>query len=223
LLIRYRLLITNSLLILALTGTYWARRTEGTPVSGPDFLRPLNLPFRGWSATDRELTDAEARMLKPDAVVIRAYRGARGERVELAVIAGHRKETVHTPGFCMQGGGWELLSEQQHALDLPGGRQIPVVRSVMTKEGAGLVATYFFTDGDYSTRSLVQFQVSQLLKRLRGERTMGALVRVLVPLSGDKSGAEALSDKFVQAVVPRVLDAVRECGSPGRQATNVAD
>ena len=205
---RYRLLIINSILLLALLGAYWGRRVEDAVPSRTDFLRPLDLPFRGWKTTDAVLTPSDLNLLKPDAVLVRRYQGPDGQSAELAVIAGHRKQSVHTPGFCMVGGGWEALVQGECDLVL-GDRRIPAVRSVMAVGARQVVATYFFTDGDYCTRSLVQFQGVQLLKRFRQEIPVGALVRILVPIRTDRAEAERLADDFARATVPKVLASLR--------------
>src|SRR5579871_5179453 len=116
-LLRHRLLILNGVLLLALLGNHWGRQLESASVACPTFLQQLPLPFRNWSATDIALTRSEIEMLEPDAVLMRRYQSPDGRQVaELAVIAGHRKRSVHTPYVCMRGGGWEILS--QHRVDL---------------------------------------------------------------------------------------------------------
>jgi EpsI family protein len=206
-LLRYRLLIVNLVLSFTLAGSYWGRRVENAQVSQADFLKPLNMPFKAWKTSDASLTASELDLLKPDATLVRRYTGPNKEMVEIAVIAGHRKQSVHTPGFCMVGGGWEITSQEAHTLALPG-RKVEATRSVMTNKGQQLVATYFFTDGEFSTRNILEFQGSQLLKRFQREVPIGALVRVIVPVQRTQADAEKLSDEFAQATVPSVLAAL---------------
>jgi EpsI family protein len=207
-LLRYRLLIVNLVLALTVAGSYWGRRVENAEVSRADFLKPLNMPFRGWKTNDATLTASELNLLKPDATLVRRYTGPNKEMAEIAVIAGHRKQSVHTPGFCMVGGGWEITSQEAHTLALPD-RKVDAVRSVMTNKGQQLVATYFFTDGQFSTRNILEFQGSQILKRFQREVPIGALVRVIVPVQRTQTDAEKLSDEFARATVPSVLAALR--------------
>ena len=101
-----------------MAGSYWGRRVENAEVSRADFLKPLNMPFRGWKTNDATLTASELNLLKPDATLVRRYTGPNKEMAEIAVIAGHRKQSVHTPGFCMVGGGWEITSQEAHTLAL---------------------------------------------------------------------------------------------------------
>jgi len=206
--IRFRLLILNAILLLALLGSHAGRRIESASFAHSDFLRNLNLPFRGWTTHEEALTPGELTLLEPDATLIRSYNAPNHAWTQLAVIAGHRKKSVHTPGFCMAGGGWEILTQQDAQLVLPG-RRIKATRAVMIKDGQQLMATYFFTDGSYCTNNLVQFQGVQVLKRFRAEVPIGALVRVLVPVVTNQTEAENTTNEFIQATLPRTLDALR--------------
>jgi hypothetical protein len=230
---RYRWFIVNAIFLVALLGSQVGRRIENATVTHPDFLKELNLPFRGWVTSDTAITQDELDLLQPDATLVRRYKapdnpvtsGPKAGKeaaaakdvkgipeapwAELAVIAGHRKRSVHTPAFCMTGGGWEILSKKNFDIALSDGRRIPATRAVMIKDNAQLVTTYFFTDGDYCTRDLLRFQGAQIMKRFQAKVPLGALVRVIVPVSRSQADSENLSDVFSQAVVPGVLESLR--------------
>jgi EpsI family protein len=141
----------------------------------------------------------------------------KGFSAELAVIAGHKKRSIHTPAFCMVGGGFETLTQESYTLQLADGKQIPVARSIMEGHNKERnqdwqeVVTYFFTDGDFCTPSLVRFQIAQFFARFQSTIPMGATVRIRVPIRGDDVvGAKKLSDAFARATVPGVLAALRQ-------------
>lgn len=206
-----RLFIVNLLVALVIAGSYWGRRIEGAEVAQSDFLSGLDLDFRGWKTQDMQLTAREMELLEPDGVVVRRFLAPdrSGMFAELAVIAGHRKKTVHTPGFCMAAGGWEQVAQRPFTISLAD-RQIPAVRTIFSQKSSRLMATYFFTDGSYSTRHLLRFQMVQMLRRLNVGVPLGALVRIIVPTSEDSTAAERLSDQFTAEVLPPVLQALRE-------------
>lgn len=207
---KYRILTVNTVLAATLLGSLWGRRTEALPVPKNDFLRPLSLPFRGWKTSEMSLSEREKEMLRPDATLLRSYESPdKRAAVDFAVIAGHRKQTVHTPAFCLAGGGWETLSTRDYALTV-GNRKIESVRSIMLADGREVVVTYFFTDGEFSTRELVRYQAAQMLRRLRAEIPMGALVRIIVPVGTDREAAERLSDEFAGETLPKILDKIRD-------------
>ena len=205
-----RFWILSAILAATLLGLYGARRTAPTDGGDGDCLRGLSLPFKDWTSREQTLTAHERDLLQPDTVLLRQYRSRSGsEEIGIAVIAGHRKQTVHTPAFCMAGGGWNTLLENDVTI-LPGSGRIEAVRAVMESEGHRILVTYFFTDGARSRRSLTTFQAEQLWERLRGTAPSGALVRLITPIGADRSRAERLSDAFAAAVLPAVLKRMRE-------------
>lgn len=208
-----RLWIINALLLLTLAGAAWGRYSEVAVAAPRDFLPADQLRFRDWTFEDQPIAPDERAMLDPDAFLVRRYRSPDGkEAAELAVVAGHQKRTVHSPGFCMAGGGWEVMAETEETVDI-GGRRIPVKRSLQSKKGQHVLATYFFTDGDLATTSVVRLQAKQLFTRLRGGLPMGALVRVLVPVSRNGAAAQARSDELLRATAPALLARLREVRS----------
>ncbi len=206
---RHRLLIVNAILMLTLLGSLWGRHIEGATLAQPLFLQHLDLPFRNWTSQDAGLSHVELSLLQPDAFLVRRYRDRSNGRAELAVIAGHRKRSIHTPGFCMEGKGLETLWTRACHLRLPE-REIEATRSLMTQDNHQLLVTYFFTDGVYTTRDLLQFQCVQMLKRFRSQIPLGALVRILVPVERDQAAAEKLCDEFALATVPGVMRSLRQ-------------
>lgn len=206
--LRSRLLILNSLLLLALLGNHWGRRIESATVAQKDILHHLSLPFRDWKVSDAAISASDWLQLEPDEALVRNYQSPQMEAVELTVIVGHRKRTVHTPTLCMTGGGWEILSQRYLDIPLPG-RKIHAVRQLLTREGKQAYMTYFFTDGDYCSPSLAQFQTVQLLKRLKASVPLGALVRMIVPITGNPADADAISDAFALATLPQVLSTLQ--------------
>lgn len=204
---RYRFLWACLVLLFAFAGSSWARRIETGKLDQPDFLTRLNPQFRGWTTSDIPLDANEAELLEPDAYLIRRYLSPQGVGVELAVVAGHRKRTVHTPGFCMAGGGWETLAQKSPLLTIEG-RQVKATQLLLARDGRRVLTTYFFTDGAYTTNSLVTFQASQLLNRLQSRVPLGAVVRILAPVSGELADAERLTDEFAQSVLPGVMTAL---------------
>jgi EpsI family protein len=203
-----RVLAVNAALLLALLGGNWGRRTAAPADVPPDLLSRMPLPFRGWATADQGLTAREKALLRPDAVLLRRYRSPGGQTAELAVIAGHRKQTVHTPAFCMAGDGWEIVAKRAVAVTLED-RRIAATRAVLVSDGRELLATYFFTDGRLCTPSLLRFQGVQLLERLHAQPPFGALVRILVPVRGNRNAAERLSNDFARSVLPEILKSLR--------------
>jgi EpsI family protein len=216
---RYRLVILNVLLLMALTGSMYGRQIESAKVKETHFLSSLDLSFRDWQIGPDGMSKKELPFLEPDDYYIHDYIAPRGREygwIQLAVIAGHRKKTVHTPGFCMAGGGWDVITAQNSTLEVDR-KAVPISRSVMSndKGGGSIIVSFFFTDGEYHTPSLVRYQMHQLLKRFGTALPVGALVRIITPVPGqgtpaDIKVAEDLTREFANATLPKVLNALRE-------------
>ena len=206
--IRFRLLILNVILLLALFGSHIGRRIESASFTHASFLHDLKLPFRGWTPTEEAVPPKDLALLDPDATLMRTYTAPDHAWAQLTVIAGHRKKSIHNPGFCIAGSGWDILTQQDTQLVLPG-RRIRATRALMSSDGKQLLTTYFYTDGSYCTNNLIQFQGVQVLKRFRAEVPIGALIRVMVPVTTNEAEAENTSNEFIQATLPRTLEALR--------------
>lgn len=209
---RYRFLLANAFLLLALLGGYWGRRIEGATLKRGDLLSRLKLPYQNWKATDFAIPTDELRLLEPDATLARRYESPTGQTIELMVIAGHRKRSIHLPSYCMAGGGWDTLSQRDVFLPQANGA-IPAAQARMTREGVTMLATYFFTDGAHSTRSLTQFQAQQIAERFHARLAPGALVRLLVPIRATpdaQASAEQLTADFAASVLPPILNSLRD-------------
>lgn len=173
-----------------------------------ELFRGSDVPFRGWKTVPLSLPADQAALLEPEAMLFRRYEGA-GEWVELAVVAGHRKRTVHSPGFCMAGGGWEPVLRRQ--VRLPLGRQAVTASCALLERGASRQwVTYFFTDGRTATDDLLRFQLLQFGSRLRGRPAPGALVRLILPARRGEIGPPARLAEFASTVLPSVIGRLRD-------------
>jgi len=197
---------------MALAGSLWGKQIENARVEKCEFLSKLDLSFRGWKHKDFPLSKDEVHLLEPDDVIIRRFESEDGRNgAELAVIAGHRKRTVHTPGFCMAGSGWDVVTQHNRNLNIEG-RTIQVSEQLMSSEKAKVkkLVTFFFSDGNFTTASLSRFQFKQLMKRFSSGVPIGALVRIIVPVEGsDAKAARQQTNEFAMATLPQVLEALR--------------
>jgi EpsI family protein len=206
---KFRFPITIACLFLTLMGARWVEQTGGGPVRQSDELGVLEIPFRGWAELDLDLMPEEVAMIRPEAMLMRRYEAPNGEAVELTVIASRDKRSIHNAAYNLTGGA-EVEQQRSRTIALSD-RQIPVTHAtLMNEKGGRSVAIYFFTDGNFATNSINRYQWNQLGKRLRGESTLGALVRVSAPIPTDSATADALTVEFTKAAFPVVLKGVRD-------------
>lgn len=205
---RRRLLMVNFLLLGTLALARWGQPVGPAAREHGNFLASLPLPYHGWTASDLKLTADDLALLEPEAFVVRNYRSSTGQTIQLAVVAGREKRTVHTPAFCMTGSGWETVIQRPVVLEADG-HDIPAVQSTLAQNGAYVLTTYFFTDGNYCSDDLLRFQALELMGRLRGREPLGALVRIITPYGRSPNSAQALTRNFAQTVLPSVLAGLR--------------
>ncbi len=204
-----RFFIAGCVMLVALFGNIWNKSIENASYAGSDVIANLNIDYHGWKTTNGTISAGDLKLLRPDSYLIRQYLSPdKSQEVDLAVIAGHRKQSIHTPGFCMVGGGWEITSKQPVTVHSSVG-PIQAMQSFMTQSGERLVALYFYTDGSYSTDNLIKFQAVELLKRIERRAPEGALVRVIVPVRDDPNPAVSLAHDFLLNSAPKIMSALR--------------
>jgi EpsI family protein len=158
-------------------------------------------------------------MLQPDAYVHRVYDRPDGASVVLSVIYGHRKDTFHSPGFCLLGGGWSIMSKGVVQGSPVGSAEEPVRwnRLLLRKHDDRAVVLYTYLRQGGATASWTVFQGHLLSQRLRGSPGSGALVRLVVPATGEGDAAERNGLAFLAKAYPALLRSLDSGGAGDRQ------
>ena len=128
-----RVLAMLAVLLAAQLAAWAARPADGPPAA----LAADRIPLRAgdWHGRDLGALDAMTLdMLAPDAYLNREYASADGSLAHLAVIFGHLKETFHSPGFCLLGGGWNIVAKSRLAVETGRGAPIVVNRFLLARE-----------------------------------------------------------------------------------------
>jgi EpsI family protein len=219
--------------LLALAGVAVRLVAEDAPgrvVSTPMRLGSVATVAGSWRSIGERPLDAEAlRLLAPDATLWRTYRRAggadvgtprrrryadpgvasapgsaasRGE-VDLMVVYGHRKQTFHSPAFCMPGAGYQIITKRQTRLRIPGvAEALPINAMTVQKGNRRLLVCYWYVHGGEATTGLARHTAGLLWRRLRRQPASGALIRLMTPV-GDAEGPalDTISD-FVAAIYP---------------------
>jgi hypothetical protein len=71
-------------------------------------LKELPVRVAEWTGKDMELDAVSLEQLQPDDYVWRTYTDPNGIPLDFMVVYGHLKQTYHSPGFCLPGGGWQI-------------------------------------------------------------------------------------------------------------------
>lgn len=180
-----------------------AQTEHGAAWSSPN-LSSVPASFGGWRSENRQLDAVSRSLLEPDAVLWRTYVDPAGVPLDFLVVYGHRKKTFHSPGFCLPGGGWEIVSKRTVNLDLQGGNPRRVCANLfeIQNQGRRQIALYWFAHRGGTTPSLIRHNLGLMCSRVAHQRATGALVRVLVPVLTTEDDAIRRAVLFLKRVYP---------------------
>lgn len=183
----------------------WATRPAPTPPA-PVPIERVPMRVGHWRGTDLGPFDRVTMdMLKPDAYLNREYLSAEGLRAHLAVICGHQKSTFHSPGFCLLGGGWNIVSKSRVSFQPPGASAVTANRFLLVREGRHAVVLYYYLQGNRATPSWVVHQAYLVMDRLHRSNPGGALVRLTLPAAADGAAATERGLGLLRDLHPHLL------------------
>jgi len=190
-----------AVLAVGLLGPAYLARAAAVPPPHFD-CGALPLAVGGWQGRELPPFDRETqRMLRPDAAVCREYR--QGEQpVQLVAVFGHRKETFHSPDFCLLGGGFNTAYRGRGRLP---GAGTPYRWSVLTRGRGGYVVLYYFLAGEQATDSLASQQWQMVRERMAGRAAGGALIRYVAPVRGEVEETLALVVQLAGELHPHLV------------------
>jgi len=186
------------------------RGIEASPAFTPDLSR-VPLVLRGWQGVERGALDGDSlEMLDPDAYLLREYTRSDGYPVDLSVMFGHRKSTFHSPGFCLLGGGWNILRKSRRFLDLgDGGGEVLANEFLLQRGDEQRMVLYWYVSQGATTPSFMQFRYHLLRNRVLRRPTWGALIRVSAPIAESQEEAAQASEDLLREIHPDLREELR--------------
>lgn len=100
-------------------------------------------------------------------------------------------QSIHSPQNCLPGSGWAFLSSRVINLSGPGGRAYPVGEYLIGNAGQRQVVLYWYLAHGRSVANDYLAKGYMMLDALRWNRTDGALVRIVTPVTPTESSADA--------------------------------
>lgn len=164
----------------------------------------------GWNAVEDRPMDPEfVHALRPDDYLIRTYASSgRAEAVNLFVgYFNSRRDNraPHSPEWCLPGAGWRSVSSRAMRIRLPGGQALPANEYIIEKGSARALVLYWYHQGRRATASEVTAQLYSLPDLILHGRTDTALVRIIVPISGDDlASARSAATSFAAEAYPLI-------------------
>jgi EpsI family protein len=163
-----------------------------------------------WAGQDRgPLDETSQEILRPDAYMGRIYVNADEYPVDVSVVYGHAKETFHSPGFCLLGGGWNIIEKARRGVECgPEGDAVLANEFLLQREGEQRVVLYWYASHRETTPSWVVLQYRLLRNRVLRRPMGGALVRVTAPVAGSVEGAARTAEDLIRELYPELREAM---------------
>lgn len=199
------------LLLATAAAVHAGRRAPGPESIAPADLAAIPLRAGDWVGEDAgELDEFILEQLRPEAHLLRDYRGPDGRTIALAVVFGREKQTFHSPGFCLLGGGWNIMGKLTRSVEMGAG--LPAVEANefhLQRGDQRAVVLYFYASGEGTTPSWVTFQYRLLRNRLLGRPACGALVRLVAPAADSEEEAGTAAADLLRQLYPGLREALR--------------
>lgn len=163
------------------------------------------VPSQPGKGINGELDKVSLDLLKPDDYVWRTYTDRIGIPLDYLVVYGHLKQTFHSPGFCLPGGGWQIMEKSDEPVSaggLPIDMNLFLIQRVIRGQDVKQVVLYCFVQGDNATPSLVKHNWNLLMTHFKHTRRTGALVRVIIPVTSTQDEAVARAKDFITRIYP---------------------
>lgn len=146
-------------------------------------------------------------VLGVDDYLNRVYATASGATLGLYVgyYASQRQgDTIHSPLNCLPGGGWEPMKKERVPLTIAGAGGSPrsiIVNRILVQKGLNrAVVIYWYQSHGRALASEYWGKAYMVADAITMNRTDGALVRVIAPVSGPGSAAAAAADREAEAL-----------------------
>ena len=208
-----RQLFITSVLLLAGAG-YLAHATQAETVPPRHSLATLPTQVDQWQGREgAPFAENVLAVLGVDEYVNRVY--VRGGAPYIGLYVGYYEsqrqgDTMHSPLNCLPGAGWQPMRQDRATLTVAdtGGapRPITVNQFVIQKGLDRLLVLYWYQSHGRVVASEYTSKIYMVYDAMRLNRTDGAMVRVITPITGasaaDEDAAAQRAAAFVQSLFP---------------------
>lgn len=215
---KYARILTAALMIQIFAFYALAMRKERVPIVGP--LSDFPGAFGQWTAwRDYPLDQDTQAVLKADDVLNRFYFDstrttsctANPESCVNLFIAFFKTQRYgqapHSPKNCLPGSGWEQVSADRPAIQVPGEDHPIVINNFVTEHGNDKsVSLYWYQSHQRIIASEYGAKFWSMVDSIRFHRSDTSIVRVTIPVAGgDIDAAVQTGYGFVRAIFPALL------------------
>jgi len=198
-------LISIALMIGTLACTQRIEFREKIPIKKSFDQFPLSIG--GWTGERLAMEQQFIQALHLSDYIMINYLNQRGQCINfyVAYYESQRKgEGTHSPETCLPGSGWEFKQSGIVTVDTGRGQEARVNKAIMAKGDTRQLVYFWFPQRGRILTSLYQVKLYAFWDALISQRTDGALVRIITPLSEgeDAEEAEERLISFVRLITP---------------------
>jgi EpsI family protein len=179
----------------------------------PEILRKpldsISTEIDGWrSLGNQTLQDRIAASLDATSYLSRIYRKGPDELDMFTAFYAQQKagESMHSPKYCLPGGGWEFTEFRKITLPTPGG-PATVNRAAIQRPGSRAIMFYWYQSRTRIVASEYESKIFLVWDGLIHANPGGSIVRVMLP---DRPDAERQGVSFASKLVLQVQSCLRE-------------
>jgi EpsI family protein len=198
----------TAVLLLAATALVLHTRPAADQNPPRELLSKLPANIAGWEGSDQQVDPETLDVLGAGDVLARVYT-QKGEPEHIGLFIGYfpsqrTGQTIHSPKNCLPGAGWVFESSSTINLVDVNGKPHQVGEYVIANGTNKQFVVYWYQAHGRSVASEYKAKVYMVLDAIRMNRTDGALVRVITPISSGEniSDAKARVEMFTRQLTP---------------------
>ena len=202
---KIRILISCTLLAGTLLLDFSRSSGERIPLTQP--LSALPIDVGEWSGQEGTIfPERVLEILKIDDYLVRRYQDIEGNSIWLYIGYWETQErgaTYHSPKHCLPAHGWDPLSADRVFVSLAGGSgKLEVNRYVVQKGDQRRLVMYWYDAQGEDVADEIKARYLLLKNAITRNRTHGAMIRTLGPMTGSLDQTFARHVNYIQAMYP---------------------
>jgi EpsI family protein len=198
----------TAVMLLAATALVLHTRPAADQNPPRELLSVLPANIAGWEGSDQLIDQGTRDVLGAGDVLARVYT-QKGKPEHIGLFIGYfpsqrTGQTIHSPKNCLPGAGWVFESSSTINLVDANGKPHQVGEYIIADGTTKQFVAYWYQAHDRSVASEYMAKIYMVLDAIRMNRTDGALVRVITPISSGEniSDAQMRVETFTRQLTP---------------------
>jgi EpsI family protein len=198
----------TAVLLLAATALVLHTRPAADQNPPRELLSMLPANIAGWDGSDQQVDQETRDVLGAGDVLARDYtQKGKPEHIGLFIVyfpSQRTGQTIHSPKNCLPGSGWVFESSSNVNLIDVNGKPHQVGEYIIADGTTKQLVVYWYQAHGRSVAGEYKAKVYMVLDAIRMNRTDGALVRVITPISSGEniSDAKMRVEMFTRQLTP---------------------